>query len=433
MVLPALAWHAVSMPRTTPMWPDLDAEPPSLSSEEAQAVRRAWAILLPDADDIADRISAQLLAARSESATRPPDYAADVRRTTREHIRLGLRTMAGTPPEGERTVELWRALARRRARQGVPLEELLASYTTGCRVLWSSLLAVDPRNRSAERQRIVALAGHELWSALEVQNAVLVQAYRLESRRLRRLDDGRRASAMDGLLLGRGSDPAFAREAGEHLGLRPEEPLLVVVGELHGNADPPLRAPEDAVEPFGVRSQWRIRGGHQVGLVAPGALPVTEVLSRLTATLVAPAAWMHVRTGFTDVAGAYHLTVRAVDTLSAQVDGDKALVSTTARLPELLLASSPEVTSLVVEEVLGGLSALPDSARDVLVDTLAAYLEADLSPTHAATALMCHRNTVIYRMKQIVELLKHDPHDNRDRVLLTLALLAYRRSPDTAG
>ena len=51
----------------------------------------------------------------------------------------------------------------------------------------------------------------------------------------------------------------------------------------------------------------------------------------------------------------------------------------------------------------------------------------DASPTHAAEQLFCHRNTVIYRMKQIESLTGRSLQDPRDKLLLSLGLLATGR------
>ena len=58
------------------------------------------------------------------------------------------------------------------------------------------------------------------------------------------------------------------------------------------------------------------------------------------------------------------------------------------------------------------------------METLGALLRHDGSPTHAADELFCHRNTVIYRMKQIEQLTGRSLTDPRDKMLLGLALLA---------
>jgi DNA-binding PucR family transcriptional regulator len=104
------------------------------------------------------------------------------------------------------------------------------------------------------------------------------------------------------------------------------------------------------------------------------------------------------------------------------------VVSVSDRLPEVLLTGSPEVASLLVEESIGALLAQPQHQADVLVQTLLALLEHNGSPTHAAEALYCHRNTVIYRMKQIEQLTGRSLQVPRDRLLLVLGLMATGRS-----
>jgi DNA-binding PucR family transcriptional regulator len=99
------------------------------------------------------------------------------------------------------------------------------------------------------------------------------------------------------------------------------------------------------------------------------------------------------------------------------------------RLPEALLADSPELAPRVVRAGLGGLLDLPPADRDTLLQTLEQLLAAGGSPTHAAAALFCHRNTVIYRMRRIEAATGRSIGDPRDRLLLTLAVLAVRAHP----
>jgi purine catabolism regulator len=72
------------------------------------------------------------------------------------------------------------------------------------------------------------------------------------------------------------------------------------------------------------------------------------------------------------------------------------------------------------QDVLG-----PLRARDrggVLMQTLAAYLATNGSPTDAADRLHLHRNTVLYRLGRIEELLQVDLRDADVRLALHLAL-----------
>jgi len=78
----------------------------------------------------------------------------------------------------------------------------------------------------------------------------------------------------------------------------------------------------------------------------------------------------------------------------------------------------------------GPILALPHA--EVLLDTLAALLAHNGSPTHAATALYCHRNTVIYRLKQLESLSGRSLQVPRDRLMLALGLMALGR-PGVSG
>jgi DNA-binding PucR family transcriptional regulator len=103
------------------------------------------------------------------------------------------------------------------------------------------------------------------------------------------------------------------------------------------------------------------------------------------------------------------------------------VVTIDERLPEALLSNSPEISSRLVGQSLGGLLELPDDEREVLLDTLAAFLESDGSPTRAADELYCHRNTVMHRLRRIETVTGRKLTDPRTRLLWQLALLGTQR------
>jgi len=399
-----------------------------ISAEDELAIQEAWAAVVPEADRIADEITRMLLAKdRGFYESIPAEIAADIRAGTRENIRRGLRNMSGQPqPEG-RAVDLWRDTGRRRARQGIPLELVLSAYSLGVRVLWEALLERQRSQRLEVDERVLILAGHAVWSALDVQNAIIVEAYRSESLRMQRLDLRRRLSVLDRLAEGRGSDPAFAEEARQVLDLGSHDRVACVVAILGATAESPLRMPEDGLERIDVTSHWHIRGGHHFGLLVLGEHDVADVVRVLRPMTSGRVGIMASRTGLAGFATAFQLAARAAATLPEEGSG---VVPAADRLPELLLARSREVTEFLVAEALGQILAQPDQHQRMLLDTLAAYLRHDLSPTHAAAELTCHRNTVIYRVRQLRALTRLDPHRPRDRMLLTLALIAIGRPPE---
>ncbi len=65
------------------------------------------------------------------------------------------------------------------------------------------------------------------------------------------------------------------------------------------------------------------------------------------------------------------------------------------------------------------LLAQPPHVAEVLMQTLAALLDHNGSAKHAAEELFCHRNTVIYRARQIEALTGRRLADPRDKLLLT--------------
>ncbi len=411
-------WNAAAM-KHAPGSTVLEGEP--LKRE----IARAWASLLDRADAIADDIALTLLAKEKEwYDAAGPELRADIRNSTREHVRRGIRTMAGLADDDEKAIHIWRETGRRRARQGVPMEHVLNAYSLGTRVLWEALLEQRGNLDLGFDDHVLLTAGQRIWSALDVQNATLVDSYRRESARLQRRDLQRQQGLLDGLVEGRGTDPRFATEAREVLGIGAEEPVVCVVGHFDGSLEGPLRAPEDRLERAGLVSYWHVRAGAYFGLVPTGPLDLPAVVATLEPAVTGRVGVAASPEGLSGFATAYQLAARAADTLPR---GAQQVVSVSDRLPEVLLGGNPAVTALLVTETLAPLLAQPPGQATLMLQTLQALLDHDGSPTHAAEQLFCHRNTVIYRMKQIEQLTGRSLQDPRDKLLLSLGLMAHAR------
>ncbi|WP_182524524.1 helix-turn-helix domain-containing protein [Nocardioides dongkuii] len=397
-----------------------------------ERVQHAWGLLLDQSDPIADSITLTLFERDAELYERiGPELRADVRASTRQHIRRGLRILAGrhdaAHPDADNTVDLWRDTGRRRARQGVPLELVLNAYTLGARILWEALVSrarTDPG--SGIDDQVLLQAAKTVWSNLDVQNAILIDAYRRESARLQRRDLQREQSVLDALLEGRGADPEFADEARATLEIGPDDAIACVVA-LHDGAlvgDDALAPAEDRLDRLGIPARWHVRSGVYYGLLS-GRLPEEDGLVELFAPYAAGRMGIAASPeGIAGFATAFQLATRAAETLTR---GEQRVVCVRERLPEVLLAGSPQVTPLLLTETLGPVLAQPEAQAKTLLDTLAALLRHDGSPTHAAADLFCHRNTVIYRQKQIEQLTGRSLAVPRDKMLLALALLATGR------
>lgn len=379
-------------------------------------VQRAWRLILHRSDEVADLISARLMARDLDAYTRIGEHLPDdIRDSSREHIRRGLQVLSGVGTANESAVELWRETGRRRASQGVPLELVLSAYTMGARVLWEALMETAGTQDVPDTDLL--LAARAVWSNLDVQNAVLIEAYHRERDRTQRRDQQRQQSVLDGLVDGRGGDPTFAADARRALGLGAATSVtcLVVLAEA-GDADPvgPL---EDVLQRQGISSHWHVRSGVAYGLLS-GPLPDEAGLVAVIATVAEGRVAVAASNGVSGFGTAFQLALRSAHTVPLA----GGVVGVTDRLPEVLLAGDSQVTSLLITEAFGDLLDHPQA--ETLLTTLRALLAHDGSPTRAAAELFCHRNTVIYRVKQIERLTGRDLTDPRDKMMLWLALTA---------
>ncbi len=416
---PARARPAESTSPASPRRDDRQAREPDLQLRARVAA--AWGLLLAEAEDIADVISGMLFERDHERVydRAGAELQAEVRASTRVHIRRGLEVLAETGVPGGATVELWRETGRRRARQGVPMELVLNAYTLGSRILWQTL--VERSEGSAIADSVLLEAGRSVWAALDVQNAVMIDGYRRESARLQRRDLQRQQSVLDALVEGRGADPAFAAEVRAALGLSSDDAIACVVALYDGALDEPLSSAEDRLERLGVTSFWHIRAGIYFGLLAGPLLDESGLVELFTPHATGRVGIAASPEGIGGFAAAFQLATRAAETLAR---GERRAVSVAERLPEVLLAGSPEVTPLLMATTLGPLLGQPEPHARTLLDTLAALLRHDGSAKHAAEELYCHRNTVIYRMKQIEQLTGRSLGDPRDKLMLQLGLMA---------
>lgn len=405
-----------------------EAGVPEESGDAERRLREAWSALLEDADRIADGIAAATLGGDQGGAWSTPELRAMLRRSTREHVRRGLRGLAGVPSgegAGGRLVDTWRATGVERARQGVPLETVISTYTSGNRLLWEELGRRVREGRLDITTEELLEAGRRLWEDLSVTGEVLSAAYRRETARLTLRDLRRQEDCLAGLLEGKGADPVYAEQAEEILGVRATAPLACVVALAEDPGSDVLHHPEDRMGRLGATSRWAVREGALYGVVEPPSTDeewLTEALGPLVEGQVG-VAWA--RQGIPETAAAFRLATRAAHTLPP---GERRLAWASHRLPEVLLESSPEVAALLVEEVLGPLRALPADQRATLMETLRALLRRSGSATLAAEDLICHRNTVIYRTKRLVELTGCSLQDPRGRLMLELAVLAADRA-----
>ncbi len=375
--------------------------------------------LLDQLDAMTDRMIEVLLRTEPAYQDLVAHGAEDLRASTRANLERGMHMLIGAASGGARvSLRDARNVGRRRAAQAIPLEAVLRAYRLGGQVTWEALLEVS-RHSNRHDTLLLEVAG-SVWRTNDAECAAVAEGYREEQRRLAGVDDSARQQVLDGLVEGRGGDPAFVRTASELLAVPLDGRLAAVVALPDPDGAPALDAPTAALLKRGIRSVWGSRSGAQVGIVALGAMGSCEVMTWLRAMASGPVGVSPVVDGAAAAGSAYRLAETAARTLPAD---STRVVTIDERLPEALLSNSPEIRSRLIGQSLGGLLDLPDDERELLLDTLAAFLASDGSPTRAADELYCHRNTVMHRLRRIESVTGRKVTDPRSRLLWQLALL----------
>ncbi|MGY1672513.1 PucR family transcriptional regulator [Geodermatophilus sp. SYSU D00710] len=394
-----------------------------------QATQRAVAgrlaelapVLLTELDRMTDRMVDILV--RTEPAYREALQAdpAAMHASLKGNLAVGVRALLseGSVAEREAGAAAAAEVGRARATQGVPLEAVLRGYRLGGQVLWEALVAASRQCAGHDDGLLLEVAG-SLWRTNDRECSAVAAGYRAEERRRTGLDAAEQQRLVHGLLDGRGGDPAFVRTASELLAVPLAGRLAVVVAPAAEDGPCPLPDAVSALLKRGIRSAWATRSQALVGVVALGARRLPELLGWLGGLATGPVGVSAVVDGAAGVAGAYRLAETAARTLPA---GAARVVPIDERLPEALLSNSPEITERLVGQTLGRLLELPGDEREVLLETLSAFLDADGSPTRAADLLYCHRNTVMHRLRRIESVTGRKPTDPRARLLWQLALL----------
>lgn len=236
---------------------------------------------------------------------------------------------------------------------------------------------------------------------------------------------------LDVLTAGRPGSHEAARERAKRKGFDIDGPYLVVAGEpAQSEATSNVRAAwERLLATMRTSALVRQRGSAVIALVSlagrrsPEPKSLVEQLHRAARTAAGQLAMGYgaVRSGATGVASGAREAEQALTMGRRLFGADSATAFSDLGLYRLLYALQPlpELREFR-DDMLARLQ-----ARDrggVLLHTLGAYLATNGSPTDAADRLHLHRNTVLYRLGRIEDLLGMDLRDAEVRLTLHLAL-----------
>jgi hypothetical protein len=305
--------------------------------------------------------------------------------------------------------DVYERFGQAEVRNGRSLDALLTAYRAGARVAWRGFAAagheagVDPEALYTLAEAIFAYIDEISAASAEGHAREQSAAAREQQERRRRLVDAllrepqpaevaQLAQAAGWELPGRVAALAFDGDASERVDARLAAFALVARIEGVGWAFVP--------DPFapGRRAELERALDGAAAAIGPEVVPAETARSARRARLA----------------------------LGLESAGSGELIVADDHLLDLILGRDEELSRELAQRRLAPLDALPSSARERLLDTLRAWLDAHGEARPAAAALHVHVQTVRYRLGQLRDLLGDSLDDPDARLELALALRVER-------
>jgi hypothetical protein len=315
-----------------------------------------------------------------------------------------------------------RRIGRRYAEQDVQLDTALRAYRLAGSLLWEGMVEVVTE-KYPEYLPVLLTGARRTFQMTEQLSTSSTESYHQARQELRQARLGRSYEVLDDLLDGRGADGTLVESAAAALDLPEHGHYVVVAVRTAGSAQADTPLPGEA---GGMRLIWRTRPGTLIGVVPPGTWSL-DVLAEALTPLVPGRAGIGLPVHhLADLGNARRLAEVALRTCTGE---GPEIARLDHHLPAALLAARPDLAGHLREVVLGPLLDLRQAERELLLDTLTAWLDSAGSTSRAAERLFCHRNTVLGRIHRVERLTGRRLGHPREAVELILALEAVRLDP----
>ncbi|MFI6609146.1 helix-turn-helix domain-containing protein [Streptomyces sp. NPDC050507] len=430
----------------------------SLADREAVAVlHRAARVLMEALPELTDRLVEALREQEPAYRSAIEADAAEIWQEVHHSLRHNVGSLIQPREFREAAHRTSRRIGEVRAEQGLPLDAVLHAFRMGGAMVWQDLVD-DTARRHPEDIRLLVHVAADVWNFVDEHCGVVADAYRQTERKLAWRRENRQR-LMTAALLDGTAQIAELPDAAAMLGL-PEHGRYAVLAVStarrapHGTAQPPMTLPagtdalwhpgpdaefailplslgEGATEPIaplagaGAGSAADEGGDTQPGGPA-GAVDGDEELAALAAGLSAPPGSRVGISSVVDGLAAVGDARRLAETALRACPAGGGVVLLDEQLPAALVVSSPGLGSSLAARVLGPLDRLDPADRDVIIETLTAWLDSDGSAQRAGARLYCHRNTVLNRLRRFEQLTGRCLTRPSDAVEVSLALTARR-------
>jgi PucR C-terminal helix-turn-helix domain/GGDEF-like domain len=311
-----------------------------------------------------------------------------------------------------------RDTARRRADQGVPLGSVLHAYRLGFHVIWGAL-ADKALRKGPEWLEGLVRESDTVWAWVDTSSEAVNAEYRDALIEAAEKDEQQRTLLLDALFEGRLGEWKMLGGSLAAIGLPEHGPYVAVSAEAPGAGSENLPRVGSFLRIRGVPSAWRLRAGEQAGLAAVSRGQDVQCVRDLLAEMATSR--VGISPEFDDAFEAGRALAVAAVARRCLPPGTTGVAGIDDDWAAALLAGAPEISARVVHRLLGRVSALAPTERDILLITLRTWLECDGNASAAARRLYCHRNTIRNRLHRIEELSGHSFSDPRGMAGLSIA------------
>ncbi|MFJ6612191.1 PucR family transcriptional regulator [Streptomyces sp. NPDC091289] len=397
----------------------------SLADREAvEVLHRAARVLVASLPALTDRLVEALYAQEPGYRAAIESDRAEVWQEVHHSLRHNVGSLIQPREFREPAHRTSRWIGEIRAEQGVPLDAVLHAFRMGGAMVWQDLVDETAR-RDPDDVRLLVHVAADVWNFVDEHCGIVADAYRQAERRLSWRRENRQRLMVAALLDGTARIADLA-EAAAMLGL-PEQgryAVLAVAAAPHGPGSatrPPLVLPATAPE---AAVLWHPGPEAEFAILSLTGPP--GELSALAAALDVPAGTRAGIGSAVEGLAALGDARRLAETALRACPASGGTVLLDEHLPDALVVSSPALAGALADRVLGPLDRLDPADRDVIVETLTAWLDVDGSAQRAGAKLYCHRNTVLNRLRRFEQLTGRCLTRPRDAVEVSLALAARR-------
>jgi hypothetical protein len=335
-----------------------------------------------------------------------PMVLGEILDVSRQNIDLFFRTILEGHALDEADFTPFRESAKRRATEGMPLEDLLHAYRLGGRLAWQGVIeATEP-----EEQDLLLTAASLVMEYIDAVSSAVAQSYMEERTHLVSEEERSLRALLDAI-----ADTAPVEGSLRNLADRMGFPLLE-------EYVPFCQTAQGGTAHEHSRFAQRLRGegflalteGDRVlGLAAPDAPIPRPKLSRGLLACGEATPRRRLADALDDVRLLLDIGLRFGRTGEITLD---------SHMPELLLARSPRLAARLEVRVLGRLQAAGGPRSPDLLETLEVFLAAGLDRREAAKRLHVHPNTLNYRLRRVEEVTGLQLASPDDLMLVALAM-----------